>query len=228
MTRGSNSSLSIIPPTGATNVTSADLIKSFKSGSHYVGTTKIGTKGDAGVVVDTNTKVYGTDNLFVVDASIHPDLPTGNTQAIVMVAAEAAAARILKLSGKPSSPATPGTGSESPAPPAVSPSTAPTAAPVESPAATQTATATATPSSPASSAAPVESAPAESAPAASPSAPVASAPAAAPAPAPAPATPSTAGKWERCGGIGHTGPTTCSDGWKCVKQNDYYSQCLSA
>jgi len=57
----------------------------------------MGTKGEEGVVVDTDTKVYDTDNLFVVDASMHPDLPTGNTQAIVMVAAEAAVARILAL-----------------------------------------------------------------------------------------------------------------------------------
>jgi cellobiose dehydrogenase (acceptor) len=32
---------------------------------------------------------------FVTDASMHPDLPTGNTQAIVMVAAEAAVSKIL-------------------------------------------------------------------------------------------------------------------------------------
>lgn len=77
MTSDSNSTLSLLPPVGASsNVTGADLIKEFKSGSHYVGTAKMGTKGDAGVVVDLDTKVYGTDNLFVVDASMHPDLPT--------------------------------------------------------------------------------------------------------------------------------------------------------
>ncbi|EOA88304.1 uncharacterized protein SETTUDRAFT_160751 [Exserohilum turcica Et28A] len=99
MASASNSTLSLITSSSSSNVTGADLIKSFKSGSHYVGTAKMGKKGDAGVVVDTNTKVYGTDNLYVVDASIHPDLPTGNTQAIIMVAAEAAAARILKAEG---------------------------------------------------------------------------------------------------------------------------------
>ncbi|PSN75267.1 FAD/NAD(P)-binding domain-containing protein, partial [Corynespora cassiicola Philippines] len=91
MASGSNSTLTV----SGGNVTGADLIKEYKTGAHFVGTAKMGTKGDAGVVVDTDTKVYGTDNLFVVDASMHPDLPTGNTQAIVMVAAEAAAARIL-------------------------------------------------------------------------------------------------------------------------------------
>ncbi|KAH8711898.1 hypothetical protein GQ44DRAFT_830240 [Phaeosphaeriaceae sp. PMI808] len=97
MASGANSTLTLIPPTGIVNATGADLIKEFKTGSHYVGTAKMGSKGDAGVVVDINTKVHGTKNLFVVDASMHPDLPTGNTQAIVMVAAEAAAARILAL-----------------------------------------------------------------------------------------------------------------------------------
>lgn len=101
MTRAPNSTLSFLSAgsvTGA-NVTGADLIKEHTTGIHYVGTAKMGTKGDSGVVVDTDTKVYGTDNLFVVDASMHPDLPTGNTQVAVMIAAENAAARILALNG---------------------------------------------------------------------------------------------------------------------------------
>ncbi|KAE8379799.1 hypothetical protein BDV26DRAFT_154954 [Aspergillus bertholletiae] len=76
----------------------ADIIAKRTSGDHFVGTTKMGTDdGRTGgtSVVDTNAKVYGTENLYVVDASIHPDLPTGNTQAIVMIAAEAAAAKII-------------------------------------------------------------------------------------------------------------------------------------
>ncbi|EJD54133.1 hypothetical protein AURDEDRAFT_53043 [Auricularia subglabra TFB-10046 SS5] len=32
--------------------------------------------------------------------------------------------------------------------------------------------------------------------------------------------------WGQCGGIGWTGATTCVSGSACVKQNDYYSQCL--
>ncbi|KAF1997296.1 hypothetical protein P154DRAFT_402702, partial [Amniculicola lignicola CBS 123094] len=98
MTRKPNSTLTFLSAgdgvTGS-NVTGSDLIKNYVTGAHYVGTAKMGALNESGVVVDTDTKVYGTDNLFVVDASMHPDLPTGNTQAIVMVAAEAAAARIL-------------------------------------------------------------------------------------------------------------------------------------
>jgi len=98
----SNSSLTVIPEAGSSaNVTGADLAAKHTTASHYVGTAKMGTKGEAGVVVDTDAKVYGTDNLFVVDASIHADLPTGNTQSAVMIVAEHAAARILALqSGK--------------------------------------------------------------------------------------------------------------------------------
>ncbi|KAF1912017.1 hypothetical protein BDU57DRAFT_598207 [Ampelomyces quisqualis] len=97
MTSTTNSTLTIVPPTAPSPLTGASLIQDFKPGSHYVGTAKMGAPGAPGAVVDTNTKVHGTSNLFVVDASMHPDLPTGNTQAIVMVAAEAAAARILAL-----------------------------------------------------------------------------------------------------------------------------------
>lgn len=72
------------------------------SGDHWVGSARMGTddgREDNGTaVVDTDTKVYGTDNLFVVDASIHPDLPTGNTQAIIMVVAEQAAQKIVDYS----------------------------------------------------------------------------------------------------------------------------------
>jgi cellobiose dehydrogenase (acceptor) len=48
-------------------------------------------------VVDINAKVYGTDNLFVVDASIFPGMMTGNPSAMIVTAAEYAAQRILAL-----------------------------------------------------------------------------------------------------------------------------------
>lgn len=48
-------------------------------------------------MVDLNTKVYGTDNIFVVDASIFPGHITGNPSAAIVIAAEHAAAKILAL-----------------------------------------------------------------------------------------------------------------------------------
>ena len=47
--------------------------------------------------MDTNTKVYGTDNLFVVDASIIPGLMTANPSAMIITAAEHAVTKILAL-----------------------------------------------------------------------------------------------------------------------------------
>src|SRR5690606_31022046 len=41
----------------------------------------------------------------------------------------------------------------------------------------------------------------------------------------APTPTATAGVWQQCGGINHTGPTVCGSGLKCVKLNDYYFQC---
>ncbi|KAI0130528.1 hypothetical protein BJ170DRAFT_620401 [Xylariales sp. AK1849] len=109
MAHKSNSSLTLQLSDGSdapANITGAALYADLKStlttGAHFVGTTKMGLddgRSNGTAVVDTDTKVYGTDNLFVVDASMHPDLPTGNTQAIVMVAAERAVDRILALGG---------------------------------------------------------------------------------------------------------------------------------
>lgn len=65
-----------------------------------MGTAKLGT--DSGLkggtaVVDTNTRVYGTDNIFVVDASIWPGMPSTNPSGLIVVAAERAAELIQKL-----------------------------------------------------------------------------------------------------------------------------------
>lgn len=59
-----------ISSSGAAMVSAA----SYTQGDHFVGTTMMRESNDGTVVVDTDTKVFGTDNLFVVDASIHPDL----------------------------------------------------------------------------------------------------------------------------------------------------------
>lgn len=110
-----------------TNLNVSAIIDSMTPGIHYTGTAKMGL--DSGLlngssVVDTNTKVYGMDNLvsfidasrsavgracgltesslqFIVDGSIHPDLPTGNIQSTIMIVAEAAAARILAQDAGP-------------------------------------------------------------------------------------------------------------------------------
>lgn len=34
--------------------------------------------------------------------------------------------------------------------------------------------------------------------------------------------------YSQCGGLGYTGPTTCSNGINCYRQHEYYSQCLAS
>ncbi|KAF8201091.1 cellobiose dehydrogenase [Mycena galopus ATCC 62051] len=67
--------------------------------NHWVGSNIIGPAGSG--VVDVNTKVYNTNNLFIVDASIVPTLPFGNPHGLIMSMAEQASAKILALAGGP-------------------------------------------------------------------------------------------------------------------------------
>ena len=60
---------------------------------HPSGTCKMGKGPDA--VVDQNLKVYGFDNLYVVDASVMPDVVSGNLNAPTQMIAEKASDIIL-------------------------------------------------------------------------------------------------------------------------------------
>jgi choline dehydrogenase len=55
---------------------------------HAAGTCKMGN--DSRAVVDERLRVHGLDNLRVVDASVMPDVPNGNTCATVLMIAEKA------------------------------------------------------------------------------------------------------------------------------------------
>ena len=74
-----------------------------RGSNHWMGSCSMGyedgRKGDGstGSVVDADTRVYGTDNLFVVDASVFPGQVTTNPQASIMIAAERAVERILRI-----------------------------------------------------------------------------------------------------------------------------------
>lgn len=92
--------------TPAPNQTVTDYVNSLpntpakRRANHWIGTAKMGLDdGRAGgsAVVDIDTKVYGTDNLFVVDASIFPGHVTGNPSAAIVTVSERAFERIVSL-----------------------------------------------------------------------------------------------------------------------------------
>ncbi len=57
---------------------------------HYSGTAKMGPEWDDSAVVDPRLNVHGISGLRVVDASIFPTVPSGNTNAPVIMVAEKA------------------------------------------------------------------------------------------------------------------------------------------
>ena len=70
------------------------LITHVGSYSHIGCSSKMGAVTDEDAVVDTNGKIIGYDGVWVCDASIFPDLPTGNTYLPVVMMAERISKRI--------------------------------------------------------------------------------------------------------------------------------------
>ncbi|MCH9704667.1 MAG: choline dehydrogenase [Proteobacteria bacterium] len=67
-----------------------------ESAYHVCGSCKMGAADDKTAVTDSHCRVFGIDNLRVVDSSIFPRIPYGNTNAPSMMVGEKAAAHILK------------------------------------------------------------------------------------------------------------------------------------
>jgi choline dehydrogenase len=91
-------------------LTSDDALVAFlrdnaQSMYHPVGTCRMGPSAEDGAVVDARLRVHGIGGLRVVDASIMPVVPSGNTNAPAIMVAEKAAdmiredARVAQLAG---------------------------------------------------------------------------------------------------------------------------------
>lgn len=76
-----------------------DALSEFVSASvsgpgHHVGTCRIGPADDPDAVVDSAGRVYGVDGLRVIDASVMPWVPRGNTNIPTLMVAEKMAAEM--------------------------------------------------------------------------------------------------------------------------------------
>ena len=67
------------------------------SDPHVVGTCSMGLSPENGAVVDGSGRVYGTERLFVVDASIMPTVPSGFTHIPTIMIAERLSEQIAAL-----------------------------------------------------------------------------------------------------------------------------------
>jgi choline dehydrogenase/4-pyridoxate dehydrogenase len=80
---------------GGDKNTDADIDEHIRKTSitvhHPLGTCKMGPDGDPMAVVDLELKVRGAEGLRVIDASVMPDMLTGNINAAVVMVAERAA-----------------------------------------------------------------------------------------------------------------------------------------
>ena len=69
--------------------------RTVKTNYHPVGTCRMGRDSDPEAVVTADLKVRGVDGLRVIDASIMPTIPSGNTNAPVLAIADKAVAIIM-------------------------------------------------------------------------------------------------------------------------------------
>lgn len=70
------------------------VIDSAYSLPHVVGTCRMGSPTDTSAVVDPRGRVHGVDGLYVIDASIIPDAPSGFPHVITIMAAEHLSSRL--------------------------------------------------------------------------------------------------------------------------------------
>ena len=66
---------------------------------HPVGTCKMAPQSDPGAVVDARLRVHGLERLRVIDSSIMPTIPGGNTTAPSMMIGERGAGFVMEDAG---------------------------------------------------------------------------------------------------------------------------------
>jgi choline dehydrogenase len=87
-----------ISPSATDAELKAYVLNNVESSHHASGTCKVGKSSDPMAVVDKNFLVMGMSNLRVIDASVFPKVPSGNTNASTMTTAYLGASKILKKS----------------------------------------------------------------------------------------------------------------------------------
>ncbi|EUC55062.1 cellobiose dehydrogenase [Rhizoctonia solani AG-3 Rhs1AP] len=78
------------------NLSSTTIEEHVTGSNHWTGSTRIGTDSSTSVV-DSNLQVWGTNNLFIIDAGVIPGMPVGNPTGTILTMAEMASAKLLEL-----------------------------------------------------------------------------------------------------------------------------------
>jgi choline dehydrogenase-like flavoprotein len=81
---------------GSAGITDRELLAAIAPMGHPVGTCAMGQRGDEKAVVDAGYQVIGLENLYVVDASVMPVIPSANTNLPTLMVAEHAAEKVLQ------------------------------------------------------------------------------------------------------------------------------------
>ncbi|WGS54884.1 GMC family oxidoreductase N-terminal domain-containing protein (plasmid) [Paraburkholderia sp. D15] len=80
---------------GATRISDEEILASIAPMGHPVGTCAMGAQEDPRTVVDSGYRVVGLENVYVVDASVMPVIPSANTNLPTLMVAEHAAEKLL-------------------------------------------------------------------------------------------------------------------------------------
>jgi 5-(hydroxymethyl)furfural/furfural oxidase len=84
---------------GRTALSDDEILSAVAPMGHVTSTCSMGRRDDPMAVVDNTCRLYGVENLRVVDASVMPSVPSANTNLTTMMIAERAAEMIASKAG---------------------------------------------------------------------------------------------------------------------------------